>query len=220
MKTLITTSLVLFTITCLMASSLAQARTYRYKDENGQTVISSSVPQSATRNGYEILNDKGRVVDTIAPAPTAQELEQRRAAREREQQERHRQREDRKLLKRYSHPDDAVRAMHRKVQELEGLNQLKEGNIAVIESQLDDEQSRAAERERSGQAIPESTLQRIDRLQDQIRDIEREIEAQNETISALREDYLQDIERLEQVTGQTRTLSLEPETATSAAAGS
>ena len=195
----------------LMSASIVEARMYRYTDENGQIVISSTIPQEASRRGYDILSKNGRVIETIDPEPTEEEI----AAREAEEKrlaEAERQRElDRKLLERYSHPDEAVRAMHRKIRELQGLNQLKRGNISVIVSQLDSDQSRAADLERSGRDIPEATLEKIRRLEAQIRDIEREIHSQNANIKALQERFEADIERLEEITGEERTLPLDPD---------
>jgi archaellum component FlaC len=103
--------------------------------------------------------------------------------------------------------------MYRKIRELEGLIQLKRGNISVISSQLDAEQSRAADLERAGRDIPEATLEKIRRLEAQIRDIEREIAAQTQEIEALRDAFEADIERLEEITEQARTLPLDPEEA-------
>lgn len=186
---------------------------YRYKDDNGRMVISSTVPQEASTRGYEILNSQGRVVERIDPAPTEEELRQR-ADTERKQQEAEEQRvRDKALLRRYRHPDDAVRALHRKVDELEGLIQLKRGNISVIESQLDAEQSRAANLERSGREIPDATLDKIERLQAQIQDIEAEIDTQAREIEQIQADYRADIERLEIITEQERTLPLEADSA-------
>ena len=195
----------------LMSASIVEARMYRYTDENGQIVISSTIPQEASRRGYDILSKNGRVIETIDPEPTEEEIAAREAE-EKRQAEAERQRElDRKLLERYSHPDEAVRAMHRKIRELQGLNQLKRGNISVIVSQLDSDQSRAADLERSGRDIPEATLEKIRRLEAQIRDIEREIHSQNANIKALQERFEADIERLEEITGEKRTLPLDPD---------
>lgn len=199
--------------TLLLAAASAEARMYRYTDDNGRMVISNTVPSSVTSRGYEILNDQGRVIETIAPAPTEEELAARAAAEKRKQQEARQREADAKLLRRFSHPDEAVRAMHRKLQEMQSLNQLKRGNIAVIVNQLDEEQARAADLERSGRDIPEATLEKIERLQAQIREIEREILVQKSEIETMRSSYIRDIERLETITGETRTLPLEPETA-------
>lgn len=206
-------SIAVTAVATLMSASIAEATMYRYTDENGQVVISNTIPQEATKRGYDILNKNGRVVETIAPEPTEEEIAAREAEEQR-QEEAARQRElDRKLLERYSHPDEVVRAMHRKIRELQGLNQLKRGNISVIVSQLDSEQSRAANLERSGRDIPEATLEKIRRLEAQIRDIEREINSQNADIKALRERFEADIERLEEITGKERTIPLDPDEA-------
>lgn len=195
----------------LLASSGAQASMYRYTDENGQLVISSSIPQEATRRGYDILGNNGRVVETVPPAPTAEEIAAREAEKERQHQAELQRQEDRKLLERYSHPNQAVRAMYRKVRELEGIIQLKRGNISVISSQLDSEQSRAADMERSGREVPQASLDRIHRLESQIDTIEQEIVDQRQLIDGVKEEFKADIQRLEAVTGQERTLPLEPE---------
>lgn len=183
---------------------------YRYVDKSGQMVISNTVPQEASTRGYDILNAKGRVIETVAPAPTEAELAERAARQEREQKAQQQRLDDAKLLRRYSHPDDAVRAMHRKLNEMQSLSQLKQGNISVIVNQLDDEQSRAADMERSGRNIPDATLNKIDRLQSQVRDIEREIAIQNSDVEMVRKQFRRDIHRLEEITGKERTLSLEP----------
>jgi len=192
----------------LTTSATVQAGMYRYTDDNGQLVISNTIPQEATKRGYQIISDSGRVIETIAPAPTAEELAAREAAKERKQQQEAQLEQDRLLLKRFSHPDQAVRAMHRKVQELEGLIALKRGNISVLTSQLDNEQRRAAEMERAGRKVPDATLKKIYRLEGQVRDIEREIAAQRLEIDAVAKRFISDIERLEEITGSERTLPL------------
>lgn len=194
----------------LLLAASAEATMYRYTDENGRLVISNTIPQEATTRGYDILSNNGRVLESIPPAPTAEEIAAREARKERQRQLEIQQEQDRILLKRFSHPDQAVRAMHRKIRELEGIIQIKRGNISVISSQLDSEQSRAADMERAGRPIPESTLEKIRRLEAQVRDVEREISAQQQDISEMTQAYESDIQRLEQITGEKRTLPLEP----------
>lgn len=191
------------------ASLPANAQMYRYTDAQGQVVISNTIPQEATKRGYDILGSNGRVVETVPPAPTEAEIAARKAEKKR-QQELERQREqDELLLKRYSHPDQAVEAMHRKVREMNGLIQLKRGNIQVISSQLNNEQSRAADMERAGRDIPQATLDKIRRLESQIDEIEQDIASQRQDIVELKKTYRKDIQRLEVITDKERTLPLE-----------
>lgn len=209
MNNLIRPAVTASALALLLFSTAASANMYRYTDENGQVVISNTIPQAASKRGYDILNNSGRVIETIDPAPTAEEIAEREAQKRQEEREARQRELDRKLLERFSHPDEAVRAMYRKIRELRGLSQLKRGNITVIESQLDTEQGRAADRERSGREIPEATLKKIRRLESNIREIEREISTQQAELEALKRQFLADIERLETITGNSRTLSLE-----------
>ena len=199
----------LLLVVAMGASLPANAQMYRYTDAQGQVVISNTIPQEATKRGYDILGSNGRVVETVPPAPTEEEIAARKAEKKR-QQERERQREqDELLLKRYSHPDQAVEAMHRKVREMNGLIQLKRGNIQVISSQLNNEQSRAADMERAGRDISQATLDKIRRLESQIDEIEQDIASQRQDIVELKKTYRKDIQRLEVITDKERTLPLE-----------
>ncbi|SFM37866.1 DUF4124 domain-containing protein [Marinobacter pelagius] len=199
----------LLLVVAMGASLPANAQMYRYTDAQGQVVISNTIPQEATKRGYDILGSNGRVVETVPPAPTEEEIAARKAEKKR-QQERERQREqDELLLKRYSHPDQAVEAMHRKVREMNGLIQLKRGNIQVISSQLNNEQSRAADMERAGRDIPQATLDKIRRLESQIDEIEQDIASQRQDIVELKKTYRKDIQRLEVITDKERSLPLE-----------
>lgn len=193
----------------LLAIPAAQAQMFRYTDEHGQIVIGNTIPQEATKRGYDILSNSGRVIETIPPAPTPEEIAAREAEKKRQQELERQRQADALLLKRFSSPDQAVKAMHRKIRELEGLISLKRGNISVITSQLDTEQSRAANLERAGKPIPDATLTKIQRLESQIRDIEREISIQQKEIESVKARFLADIERLETITGKPRTLPLE-----------
>ncbi|MGP4842849.1 DUF4124 domain-containing protein [Marinobacter sp. 1Y8] len=196
----------------LVSTSAIASTMYRYKDNNGRMVISNTVPSESTTRGYEILNDKGRVVRVIEPAPTEEELADRDAQKKRKRAVEEQRREDAELLRTFSHPDDGVKALRRKLQELESISQLKRGNISVIESQLQEQQSKAADLERSGREVPDNLRARIDRLRSQIFDIEREISAQNLETESIREAFEDKIERLEELTGQQRTLELNPPT--------
>jgi predicted RNase H-like nuclease (RuvC/YqgF family) len=209
-RPIISSAIALLTTIGMLASTGAQAGMYRYEDENGRMVISNTIPQEATRRGYDILGNNGRVVETVPPAPTAEEIAAREAEKERQRQAEIQSQKDKELLERYSHPDQAVRAMHRKVREMEGMIQLKRGNISVISSQLNNEQSRAADMERAGREVPEASLEKIRRLEAQIDDVEQEIQNQRRQIEEMKDEFKADIKRLEEVTGEQRTLPLEP----------
>ncbi|WP_165857554.1 DUF4124 domain-containing protein [Marinobacter sp. JSM 1782161] len=190
------------------ASSALASTMYRYKDDNGRMVMSNTVPSDATKHGYEVLNSQGRVVKVVPPAPTEEELKARAQAEQRKQAAERQREADEELLRIYSHPDDAVRALNRKLQERHSLVQLKRGNIAVIDSQLEEQQGKAADLERAGRKIPDNLKTRIERLQSQKRELEQEINKQDQETAKIRESYEAKIQRLEQITGESRTVEL------------
>jgi len=193
-----------------LLSVTAEARLYRYEDANGRVVISNTVPQEAVAGGYQILNSQGRVVETVEPAPTEEELAARAAEAEAQRQAEIRRQQDLVLIQRYSGPNDAVRAWNRKREELEGITDIRKGNITVLQRQLESEQTKAADLQRAGREIPDSILLSISRLEGQIAALEQDIEEQAERTPALAKEYKADIERLEQITERPRTLPFEP----------
>lgn len=201
-------SLAAAVLATILGSSAANANTYRYTDDNGQMVISNTVPQEAVKRGYQILNQQGRVIKEVPPALTEDEIAAREARKKEKKRQEEQSKQDAMLLKRFSGPDSAVKAMHRKTEELESLIQLKQGNISVLESQLQNEQSRAADMERQGREVPQGVQQKINRLEDQIGELEAEIAGQRSDIEATRQEFLKDIRRLEQITDKERTLPL------------
>lgn len=80
------------------------AELYRYVDDKGTTVLSrQGVPPEYIGRGYEVLNDQGRVIQVIAPAPSPEEMKRILADKARASS-------DTQLLRLYSTPEDVERA--------------------------------------------------------------------------------------------------------------
>ena len=204
---LVTATLLLAMSTCALAGQM-----YRYEDEDGSTVMSNTLPQEAAKRGYEILNESGRVIEEVPPAPTEEEIAE--MEREREEQrdreaEKERQREiDQRLMRQYSSPDDVVRALQRRLREMFSAIRLKQGNITNAQNQLAEEESRAANLERAGRDVPDSIHENMERLREEIDSIEEEIAQQMQDVEEVREEYRERIERMEDLTEEQRTLPL------------
>lgn len=129
---------------------------YRYVDDKGTTVLSrQGVPPEHIGKGYEVLNDQGRVVKVIPPAPSAEEMKHILA-------EKARASSDAQLLRFYSTPEDVERARQRKLAELDGLIGVARGNLQSVRTQQANLQSQAANHERAGRAVPANLLAQID----------------------------------------------------------
>lgn len=204
----------ILTLLLISLSAVGAGNLYRYQDKKGNPVISHTLPQGASQRGYEILTGNGRVLEKIAPALTEKELAEKRAREEeiarQAEAARQRQAEDRQLLRSYSHPDEVIGALRRRLEQMRSLIRLKQGNIASLKGQIRDEQSRAANIERSGNEIPERVLRKIEGLQSEVTDTEAEISRQEAAIAVVVAEYEQKVLRLEALTDISRTLALDP----------
>ena len=95
------------------------AELYRYKNEDGVTVLNSHVPARYVRNGYAILSNSGRVLEVVPRALTNEEIRQRdlRLAREEAAASKWREQEfvDQKMVRFYSMPGDVIHARDAKI---------------------------------------------------------------------------------------------------------
>lgn len=172
------------------------AELYRYVDDKGTTVLSrQGVPPEHISKGYEVLNDQGRVIQVIPPAPSAEEMKRILADKARASS-------DAQLLRLYSTPEDVERARQRKLAELDGLIGVARSNLQSVRTQQANLQSQAADHERAGRTVPAHLLAQIDNQKaEQARlksDIVRYQAARKEADSS----FLADGERLKELLGR------------------
>ena len=144
---------------------------YRYVDDKGVTVLSrQGVPPQFIGRGYEVLNDQGRVLRVIPPAPTSEEYARMQADKARASS-------DAQLLRLYSSLEDVDRARERKLAEIDGVSSVARGNLQSVRTQQANLQGQAAEYERAGREVPANLLLQINNLKDEqqrlLRDIAR-----------------------------------------------
>lgn len=131
---------------------------YRYVSDKGVTVLDrQGVPPEYIGRGYDVLDEQGRLLRTVPPAPTAEE-------RARMSQEKAQAGSDAQLLRLYSSLEDVDRARERKLSELDGAIAAARGNLQSLRTQQANLQSQAAEQERAGRVVPESLLVQIGNL--------------------------------------------------------
>lgn len=134
---------------------------YRYKNDKGVVVLDrQGVPPQYIGNGYDVLDDQGRLLRTIPPAPTAEERAHLNQAKAQASS-------DAQLLRLYSSLEDVDRARDRKLGELDGVIAAARGNFQSLRTQQANFQSQAAELERAGRVVPESLVVQISNLKAQ-----------------------------------------------------
>ena len=134
---------ILLLISALFISQANAANLYKYKDDQGREITGSCVPAEFVKNGYQVLNERGQVIEVVQRTLTAEEraaqseqLEQQRLL----EQAALRQEEDRMLLCLYRTPEEVVRRRDATIEQLEA-------QMIVLNSLLEDAEEKLAELE-------------------------------------------------------------------------
>ena len=118
-------------------------------------------------------------------------MQQKQKQLQAEQQER-----DKQLLAIFSSPKDAERALGRKLEAIDVYINVTKGNIAKLQGEFNSAQAQAAERERSGQEVPDFLISKMESFARQIREAEESIAEKEQEKVVIRKEYQKDIERL------------------------
>lgn len=188
------------TLSCLLLASASHAnKLYRFNVE-GRVIVKDHVPAQYAHMGYEILNNAGLVLKKVAPAPTAEELAERRAAEKAEKIRTERVSVQRKidmdLLRLYSKPEDVERARKRKADEIESYIQLQHRRITDLEGKLEISQGDAANIERRGIEIPVDLRLEIAQLQNRIRESHENIKTRQQEMIESTKAFSTEYERI------------------------
>lgn len=151
----------------------AAANTYRYVDDRGRKVHGSTVPPQYVKNGYEVLNDRGQVIQVVPRAKTAEELaaeEATRAQREAEEAAaRVQQEKDNLLLRLYRSPEEIARKRDERVTLIDGQLTALAAALAKVEAEASRLQKQVDDLKAAGNPVPEQTLETL-RIQHEERD--------------------------------------------------
>jgi hypothetical protein len=133
--------LVLLPIFCASALNAAESpRIYRYVDNNGQKAFNSVVPPEFAKNGYTILDQKGRVLKEVPPARTreesAEQTAQREQQREAEEARIARQEQDNILLRVYRTPADIERKRDLSLAEFDTQIAAKTAELEQLDAEI------------------------------------------------------------------------------------
>lgn len=177
------------------AKDAQRVELYRYMDASGHVVIDrQGVPPEYVSKGYEVLNDKGRVIRVVPPAPSLEE-------RQRMLRDKARASSDAQLLRIYSDPVDVERARDRKLAELDGLISVARSNLTSLRTQQENFQARAADFERAGRAVPDHLLVQIDNLKAEQAGVEKNIQRYQQSRQEAEARFAADRARLVELRG-------------------
>ena len=177
--------------------NLAAAQTlYKYKNSDGRTVISTSVPTELAHLGYSILDKNGRVTATVPPAKTREQINQLEALKSKAAEQKRQEQTDRELLRLYGSPQEIYQAMQRKVNELEQRAKRVLNLIALTEKSIDDKQQQI---KRAGKKPPEYLYEELKGLQKQKQEFQQRVAGFNKEKYTLKQKYTASAQRLQQL---------------------
>ncbi len=160
---------------------------YRYKNAKGQTILVGQLNKEAIAAGYDVINDEGKLVQSIPPGKT---LGEEQDEKKRQLEEKQRQRElkrqtkrDAELLRSFSSVEDIMRARDAALSGVSQRRDLNQNEKSLLIVSLEDLQRQAADYERLGKPIPPKLTSNIANKQKQIAQRER-----NEVIIKSEED--------------------------------
>ena len=191
-------------VLALVSCSIATAdNLYRYKNNEGGTVVDWHVPAKFAGRGYEVLNSQGEVIEVVPRQLSSSELNDKdlveRLKRGAEAERARLAEWDRFLLLRYSTVEDIDAARDRALRELKIRLSILASNQRVARGRLETALSRLADVERRGETAPEQDLAAIDTLRSEIASLGRSIEEREGQVSAVTEDYNRDRDRFAQL---------------------
>lgn len=151
------------------ASWVLGVEIYRYQNAQGVMVIDRlGVPPEFIANGYQVLNDQGRVIREVPPAPS---LEERKRILKQQAQDK----ADQQLLRLYSSPEDIERARERKLKEHDHALDKAHSHLASLAIQKTNLEKQAAERERAGHDVPAQLLDQLASNAKQTQDVQAQL---------------------------------------------
>lgn len=161
----------LLIVTFALAATLpltASAKLYRWVDEAGNVHYTDKIPPEHAKQERSEYNKQGVEVERVEAAKTPEELaKEQELERLRAEQQKliEKQKEaDEALLRTYRSEDDLIMARDGKLTAIDVQIRLARNNIETQKSHLADLQQRAADQERKGEEVSQSTLDRIEKL--------------------------------------------------------
>ena len=149
------------------------AMLYRYINEKGYQEIGYSIPPKMVPNGYDVIDERGRLIRRVA----AQLSEEEYAIKlERERRLEACQQAMEQVQRRYEKLADIDKAEHQYQKQLEERLGNDQANLEYSRTALSGRQERAARLERKGTAIPAHLLDNISRTELQIQTLTTQIE--------------------------------------------
>ncbi len=157
----------------LICSPLAaQAKMYKWVDENGQVHFGDKIPQQYKVKKHEVMNERGFTVKHSQAIKTSEQIaEEARLKEEREQMAiaAEKQRKlDKILLDAYDSESDLIAARDSRLDDVALQIELAESSITVSNKKIEKIEKQMARIEASNRKVPDNLLTKLERAKKQV----------------------------------------------------
>ncbi len=161
-----------FLLLLMLCSLPAQAKLYKWVDDDGQTHFGDKVPNQYLSKEHQELNHQGATVNTWPPAETEEQrlekLKSERVRKEEEKQAQLKAKRDRVLLDTYTTERDLVAAKTARLDAVGSQLQLSESLIADTERKLEATEKQITSIKASGNKVPKNISDKMVREEKQL----------------------------------------------------
>jgi hypothetical protein len=184
----------------------AQAKMYKWVDENGQMHFGDKIPQKYLAKEHEELNERGMKVKHKEAEKNAQEkaeeqhLEQERKKAALEAQKKKKM--DRVLLDAYDSENDLIIARDSRLEAVASQIQLSEAIISESNKKIKSMEERVAEIKVSGREVPDNLYVSLDNERQQVATQTRVMQTHKKRSDEISEKYNDYIKRFREAQGQ------------------
>lgn len=192
-------TLLLICLPLLMVPHLAQAKLYKWVDENGEIHYTDKVPPQAASRGHTELNQRGLTVEQVEAAKTAEELareeELKRLRSEQESLLREQKAKDATLLRTYRTEDEISMTRNGKLASIDAKVNVMLNETKSLKEKLSKLQTEAAAMELSGKKPDESLTEQIDKTRRRIEAAYTEMVRREQEKEVVNADFDRDLAR-------------------------
>jgi hypothetical protein len=200
----------LIALTFLATGPLQAEKVYRWVDENGEVHYSTSLPPDFKDAGHDVLNERGIVLDEdqkLTPPPPEEEPEEEvrqelprdasglPRAKALYSDAELQQRMDNFLMLRYESEQEIVDAMNVEIKQLSYDRRLLETSRDSMQQAYRSQIRQAAEKQRAGTAVDDSTGEEIDRLQAGLAENAESLAGLDQRETNIRDEFQQQLDR-------------------------
>ena len=187
----------------LLANGVAEAKMYRWVDEDGAVHYSDKVPPQAMQGEHTRLNERGIAVERQAPVQTPEERardeELERLRNEQQRLAGEQKAKDAALLRTFRSEDDIILTRDGKLAAVDAQIQLAQSNIKRLKRQLAAMQESAANMEKQGRKISPRQQQDIEASQRQIEETYAAILRRERDKTQITQSYQSDLKRFREL---------------------